>query len=64
MLTKIFVGCLRASVSDQDFINKMNGISMVSVIKYQAKTRLNLMCLFHANKDKEDLIEELYQSLN
>lgn len=38
---------------------------MVSVPKYQAKTLPEFdVFISHANKDKEDLIEELYQSLN
>ena len=62
---KNLVGCLESISKDQDFINKMNGISMVSVPKYQAKTLPEFdVFISHANKDKEDLIEELYQSLN
>ena len=50
---------------DKDFINKMNGIATVEVPKYQAKTLPEFdVFISHANKDKEDLIEELYQSLN
>ena len=38
---------------------------MVSVPKYQAKTLPEFdVFISHANKDKEDMIEELYQSLN
>lgn len=60
---KNLVGCLESISKDQDFINKMNGISMVSVPKYQAKTLPEFdVFISHANKDKEDLIEELYQS--
>lgn len=62
---KNLVGCLESISKDQDFINKMNGISMVSVPKYQAKTLPEFdVFISHANKDKEDMIEELYQSLN
>lgn len=62
---KDLVGCLESISKDQAFIDKMNGISTVSVPKYQA----NLLPEFdvfisHANKDKEELIEQLYQSLN
>ena len=59
------VAALESISEDKDFINKMNGISMVSVPKYQAKTLPEFdVFISHANKDKEDLIEELYQSLN
>lgn len=62
---KNLVGCLESISKDQDFINKMNGISMVSMPKNQAKTLPEFdVFISHANKDKENLIEELYQSLN
>lgn len=39
--------------------------TMISVPKYQAKTLPEFdVFISHANKDKEDMIEELYQSLN
>ena len=42
----------------------MNGVEKVEVPKYQAKTLTEYdVFISHANKDKEDLIEELYQSL-
>lgn len=59
------VGCLESISKDQDFINKINGISMVSMPKNQAKNLPEFdVFISHANKDKENLIEELYQSLN
>lgn len=57
--------CLESIKKDQHFIDEMNGITSVSVPKYQAKTLPEYdLFISHANKDKEDLIEELYQSLN
>ena len=42
----------------------MNGVEKAEVPKYQAKTLPEYdVFISHANKDKEDLIEELYQSL-
>ena len=46
------------------FIDKMNGVEKVEVPKYQAKTLPEYdVFISHANQDKEELIEELYQSL-
>ena len=59
------VAAMESISEDKDFINKMNGIATVEVPKYQAKTLPEFdVFISHANKDKEDLIEELYQSLN
>ena len=59
------VAAMESISEDKDFINKMNGILTVEVPKYQAKTLPEFdVFISHANKDKEDLIEELYQSLN
>ena len=59
------VGCLESITKDQSFIDKMNGISTVSVPKYQAKSLPEYdVFISHASKDKADLVEELYQSLN
>ena len=59
------VGCLESISKDQSFIDKMNGISTVSVPKYQAKSLPEYdVFISHASKDKADLVEELYQSLN
>ena len=42
----------------------MNGVEKVEVPKYQAKTLPEYdVFISHANQDKEELIEELYQSL-
>ena len=59
------VGCLESISKDQSFIDKMNGISTVNVPKYQAKSLPEYdVFISHASKDKADLVEELYQSLN
>lgn len=59
------VGCLESISKDQSFIDKMDGISTVSVPKYQAKSLPEYdVFISHASKDKADLVEELYQSLN
>lgn len=59
------VSCLESVLGDDAFVDKMNGIPMTTVPKYQAKTLPEYdLFISHANKDKEDLIEDLYQSLN
>lgn len=56
--------CLDSISRDSDFIDKMNGMQQVTVPKYQAKSLPQYdVFISHANKDKEDLVEELYQSL-
>ena len=58
------VAALESICTDKDFLNKMNGISMETVPKYQAKTLPEYdVFISHANADKEELIEELYNSL-
>ena len=58
------VAALTSISKDEAFIDKMNGVEKVEVPKYQAKTLPEYdVFISHANKDKEDLIEELYQSL-
>ena len=57
--------CLISIRHDNDFMNKMNGIQMVNVPKYKAKSLPEYdVFISHANIDKKDLIEELYQSLS
>lgn len=57
--------CLISIQNDRDFIDKMNGIQKVTVLKYQAKGIPEYdVFISHANKDKEELVEELYQSLS
>lgn len=59
------VASLTSISKDKDFIDKMNGVEKVEITKRQAKTlREYDVFLSHANKDKENLIEELYQSLS
>ena len=58
------VACMESIESDRAFVDKMNGIPSVSVPKYQARTLPEYdVFISHASKDKEDLVEELYQSL-
>lgn len=58
------VAALTSISKDEAFIDKMNGVEKVEVPKYQAKTLPEYdVFISHANKDKENLIEELYQSL-
>lgn len=59
------VSALTSISNDSRFIDKMNGIQEVSVPKYLTKTLPEYdVFISHANKDKEDLVENLYQSLN
>lgn len=58
------VAALVSISEDKDFIDKMNGITTTEVPKYQARTIPEYdVFISHANKDKENLIEELYNSL-
>lgn len=58
------VAALTSISKDEAFIDKMNGVEKEEVPKYQAKTLPEYdVFISHANKDKKDLIEELYQSL-
>ena len=59
------VAALTSISKERDFIDKMNGLEKVEVPKYQARTLPEYdVFISHANKDKKDLIEELYQSLS
>lgn len=59
------VAALTSISKDEAFIDKMNGVEKVEVPKYQAKTLPEYdVFISHANKDKEGLIDELYESLN
>ena len=50
---------------DRTFIDKINGVSTVNVPKYQAKSLPEYdVFISHANKDKADLVEDLYKSIN
>uniref|UniRef100_UPI00402845FE toll/interleukin-1 receptor domain-containing protein n=1 Tax=Ruminococcus bicirculans (ex Wegman et al. 2014) TaxID=1160721 RepID=UPI00402845FE len=58
------VASLTSISKDRGFIDKMNGVEKVEVPKYQAKTLPEYdVFISLANQDKEELIEELYQSL-
>lgn len=59
------VSCLTSISKDKNFIDKMNGIQEVAVPKYQARGIPEYdVFISHANRDKEDFVEELYQSIN
>lgn len=59
------ITCLESIKNDQVFIDKMNRIATETVPKYQAKTLPEYdVFISHANADKEELIEELYKSLD
>ena len=51
------ISCLESIKNDQAFMDKMKGVSMEIVSEFD-------VFISHANADKEELIEELYQSLN
>lgn len=56
--------CLTSISKDQDFIDEQNGITKTVVPKYQAASLPEYdVFISHANKDKDDLVEELFQSL-
>ena len=57
------VQCLKSISRDQDFLNEMNGVQTVSVLKYQSKTFPEYdLFLSHANRDKIDFVDNLYDS--
>ena len=59
------VSCLESISKDRAFIDKQNGIQTATVPKYQAKTLPEYdVFISHANKDKVELVEKLYQSLS
>lgn len=59
------VAALTSVSKDRRFIDKMNGIQEVSVPKYQARIIPEYdLFISHANKDKEELVENLYRSLD
>ncbi|MCM1044437.1 MAG: toll/interleukin-1 receptor domain-containing protein [Candidatus Gastranaerophilales bacterium] len=60
------VSCLESISKDRNFIDKMNGIQeVVAVPKYQAKGIPEYdVFISHANRDKEDFVEELFQAIN
>ena len=59
------VSCLTSISKDRNFIDKMSGIQEVTVPKYRAKGIPEYdVFISHANRDKEDFVEELYQSIS
>ena len=58
------ISCLKSISKDQDFIDKMNGVSKIAVPVYQAKSLPEYdVFLSHASKDKAAIVEELNTSL-
>lgn len=59
------VSCLTSISKDKNFINQMNGTKIVPASEFQAKEILEYdVFISHANKDKKDFVEDLYQSIN
>lgn len=59
------VAALTSVSKDRKFIDKINGVQEVLVPKYQAKAIPKYdVFISHANKDKEELVEDLYKSLD
>lgn len=57
--------CLRSISKDQDFINEQNGIMNATAFCYQTKMIPEYdVFLSHANKDKDEVIDKLYHSLD
>lgn len=58
------IACLTSVRNDRNFVEKMNGAVKVEVAPYQARQIPEYdVFISHANKDKEELIEDLYHSL-
>ena len=59
------VACLKSIRNDKDFIEKMNGVNKTSIPVTQIKNIPEYdVFISHANKDKDELVKELYDSLN
>lgn len=59
------VSALTSVSNDREFIDKMNGVQEASASQHQGKTLLEYdVFISHANRDKEDLVEDLYNSLS
>lgn len=59
------VACLKSISRDEDFINEINGIGMINVPKYKATVIPEYdVFISHANKDKSEIVDDLYDSLN
>ncbi len=62
---KELIACLKSISKDEDFINEMKGNETVSVPAYKAKSLPEYdVFISHANKDKLDIVEDLYKSLD
>lgn len=58
------LSCLKSIQKDKNFMDKMSGTSTVSGLSQRTEQLSEYdVFLSHANKDKEELVEELYQSL-
>lgn len=61
---KKLVACMQSISKDQGFIDEINDIEKVSIPPHEVKGLPEYdVFISHANKDKEDLVEELYRSL-
>ena len=59
------ISCLRSISRDQEFMDKMKGITTIDVPAYKAKAIPEYdVFLSHANKDKAEIVDELYESIN
>ncbi len=59
------LSALKSVSKDEEFINQMNGTNKMLVDKWQGKSIPEYdVFISHANKDKNDLIDKLYESLN
>jgi hypothetical protein len=58
------ITCLTSISKDQDFIDRMNGISKTTVPQYKARMLPEYdVFLSHANADKPEIVEDLNSSL-
>lgn len=59
------LSCLKSIQKDKGFVSKMSGISTDSGLSQRTEPLSEYdVFLSHANKDKEELVEDLYQSLS
>lgn len=59
------VSCLESISMDKEFVDKMMRISKVEVPKYQAAGFPEYdVFISHANRDKKDFVEKLYNAIN
>ncbi len=61
---KELIACLKSISKDEDFINSINEGNMVSIPAYRAKSLPEYdVFVSHANADKEEIVEQLFESL-